>query len=138
MARKASRAIGFASTAAILAAALGGCTIGQRAEAVYFQQHQVLAALTAAIDAIEPRDPELADVLYDTEDGLNVACAPLWSAGNRRIRQQEIDGSLKWEVFQSLDDCAAKTREVERMIWRVAPDTARLYLHGLGRKPEAR
>ncbi|MEE8505205.1 MAG: hypothetical protein V3S40_03180 [Kiloniellales bacterium] len=109
-------------------ATLAGCSTGVRAEALYMYQHRTLAALTTAIDMVEPKDPDLADRLYDTEDELQAACAPLVEAGNRRFHAQEIDRDLQWRVYQSLDGCANKTHEVERMLWAVNPESARRYL----------
>ncbi len=43
--------------AAFLAVVLSACSIGSRAEALYFFQHRLLAALTSTIIAVEPDDP---------------------------------------------------------------------------------
>ncbi len=123
--------------AAFLTAALAGCAVGERAETLYLYQHRLLVALTTAIVAIEPHDPELAGRLYDSEDALNTACQALWQAGSRRIEAHEIDGGLRWQVFASLDACAEKTREAEALLRKVDPETAERYL-GDGNHPSAR
>ncbi len=130
MPRRVPRAIRLGLTAAFLAAAPSACTVGERAEALYFYQHRLLGALTSTINAVEPDDPDLADRLYDSEDELNSACRALWEAGERRIEAREIRDDLRWRVFAILESCAEKTREVEALIWRVDPDTARIYLGG--------
>ncbi len=134
MLRRVPRAIRLGLTAAFLSAALSACTVGERAEALYFFQHRLLAALTTTIDAVEPDDPDLADRLYDSEDELNTACRALWEAGERRVEAREIQDGLRWQVFTILESCAEKTREVEALIWRVDPDTARIYLGGPERR----
>ncbi len=86
------KAIRLGLTAAFLAAAPSACTVGERAEALYFHQHRLLAALTSTINAVEPDDPDLADRLYDSEDELISACRPLWEAGALRTESREILG----------------------------------------------
>ncbi len=83
MFRRVPRAIRLCLTAGFLAAAASACTVADRAEALYFYQHRLLAALTYTIDVVEPDDPDLADSLYDSEDELNSACRALWEAGAR-------------------------------------------------------
>ena len=123
MVRTTFRAIRLGLIAAILAAALTGCAVGERAEALYFYQQRLLLALTTAIVAIEPHNPELAGRLYDSEDELNTVCRALWQAGGRRIEAQEIEDGLRWQVLTSLDACAEKTREVEILLREVDPET---------------
>ncbi len=130
MSRRVPRAMCHCLTAAFLAAALSACSVGERAEALYFFQHRLLAALTNTIIAVEPDDPGLADRLYDSEDELNSACRALWEAAERRVEAREIGDGLRWQVFTILESCAEKTREVEALIRRVDPDTARIYLGG--------
>ncbi len=131
MPRRVPRAMCLYLTAAFLAAALSACTVGERAEALYFFQHRVLAALTSTITAVEPDHPELADRLYDKEDELYSACRALWEAGERRIKGREIEDELRWQVFVILDSCAEKASEIEALVWRVDPGTAEIYLGGL-------
>jgi hypothetical protein len=128
MFRRLLRTIRLGLTAAFLATALSACSIGEDAEALYFFQHRVLAALTSTITAVEPDHPVLADRLYDKEDELYSACRALWEAGERRIEGREIEDELRWQVFVILDSCAEKTSEVEALVWRVDPDTAEIYL----------
>ncbi len=130
MLRRVPRAIRLGLTAAFLIAALSACTVGDRATALYLHQHRILAALTNTIDSVEVDDPDLADRLYDSEDELNLACRALWEAAERRVEAREIGDSLRWQVFAILEPCAEKSREVEALIWRVDPDTARIYLGG--------
>ncbi len=130
MLRRVPRAIRLGLTAAFLAVAPSACTVGERAEALYFFQHRLLAALTSTIIAVEPDDPDLAERLYDSEDELNSACRALWEAGERRVEAREIQDGLRLRVFAILDSCTEKTREVEALIRRVDPDTADIYLGG--------
>ena len=137
MVRTMPRTASLGLIAAFLTAVLTGCAVGERAETLYLYQHRLLVALTTAIVAVEPHDPELAGRLYDSEGELNTVCRALWQAGSRRIEAQEIDGGLKWQVFASLDACAAKTREVETLLREVDPEAAERYLGG-GDHPSAR
>ncbi len=128
MFRRLFKTIRFGLTATFLAAALGACSIGEHAEALYYFQHRLLAALTSTIIAVEPDHPDLADRLYDKEDELYSACQALWEAGERSIEGREIEDELRWQVFVILESCEEKTREVEALVWRVDPDTAEIYL----------
>lgn len=107
-----------------LAAFLGACAISERAETVYMEQHHVTIALIEAITVAETEDPALADQLYGTETDLDEACAPLREASYRQMSGREMDGALQRAILDSLDGCAAKTREVEGLLWRVDPETA--------------
>ncbi len=104
-------------TAFGLIALLGACATGERAEAIYLQQHRATTALAETIVAAEAKDPELDD-----------ACAPLRQAGYRKLYGGEVDGDLQWLILDSLDGCAAKTQEVEVLLWRVDPETAKYFL----------
>ncbi len=110
--------------AAGLAAALGACAIGERAETIYMDQQHATTALINAIAVAEASDPALADRLYGTENDLDDACAPLREAGYRKMSGQEMDGALERAIWRTMDSCAAKTREVVSLLWRVDPDTA--------------
>jgi hypothetical protein len=110
--------------AAGLAAALGACAIGERAETIYMDQQHATTALIDAIAVAEANDPALADRLYGTENDLDDACAPLREAGYRKMSGHEMDGALERAIWRSMDGCAAKTREVVNLLWRVDPDTA--------------
>ncbi len=107
-----------------LAAFLGACAIGERAETVYMDRHHVNIALIESIAVAETEDPALADRLYGTESDLDQACAPLREASYRKMSGRELDGALEIAILDSLDGCAAKTREVEGLLWRVDPETA--------------
>ncbi len=107
-----------------LAALLGACALGERAETIYMEQHQVTIALIEAIEVAEADDPTLADQLYGTESDLDEACTPLREASYRKMSGREMDGALQRAILNSLDGCAAKTREVEDLLWRVDPETA--------------
>ncbi len=117
-------------TAFGLIALLGACATSERAEAIYLQQHRATTALTETIVAAEAEDPELAERLYGTELELDDACAPLREAGYRKLYGGEVDGDLQWVILDSLDGCAAKTQEVEVLLWRVDPETAKYFLGG--------
>ncbi len=121
----------FGLVAAFLSVVLSACSIGSRAEALYFFQHRVLAALTSTITAVEPDHPDLADRLYNKEDELYSACWALWEAGERRIKGREIEDELRWQVFVILDSCAEKASEIEALVWRVYPGSADIYLGGM-------
>ncbi len=110
--------------AAGLAAALGACAVSERAETIYMDQQYAATALIDAIAVAEAGDPALADRLYGTENDLDDACAPLREAGYRKMSGHELDGSLERAIWRSMDGCAAKTREVVSLLWRVDPDTA--------------
>jgi hypothetical protein len=134
---RAPRAIRYGLIGVSLTAALGGCTIAQRAEMLYFYQQRLVTALTTAITLAESEDPELADRLYDSEDELNAACRPLWEAADRRIEEREIESDLRWQVFTALESCTERTREVKNLLWDVDPDTAEIYLgSGADRSPD--
>ena len=107
-----------------LAAFLGACAISERAETIYMDQHRVTIALIEAITVAEADDPALADRLYGTETDLDEACAPLREASYRKMSGRELDGALQSAILDSLDGCAAKTREVVGLLWRVDPATA--------------
>ncbi len=117
-------------TAFGLIALLGACATSARAEALYLQQHRATTALTETIVAAEAEDSELAERLYGTESELDDACAPLRQAGYRKLYGGEFDGQLEWAILDSLDGCAAKTQEVEILLWRVDPETAKYFLGG--------
>lgn len=126
--RTTSRMIRLGLIAALLAMALTGCAVGERAKTLYLYQHRLLVALISTIDTIEPHDPELADRLYDSEDELNTVCRALQQASSRRIEGHEIEGGLRWRVFASLNACAEKAREVETLLREIDPETAQRYL----------
>ncbi len=117
-------------TAFGLIALLGACATSERAEALYLQQHRATTALTETIVTAEAEDPELAERLYGTESELDDACAPLRQAGYRKLYGGKVDGELGWAVLDSLDGCAAKTQEVEILLWRIDPETAKYFLGG--------
>ncbi len=117
-------------TAFGLIALLGACATSERAEALYLQQHRATTALTETIVAAEAEDPELAEHLYGSESELDDACAPLREAGYRKLYGGEVDGGLEWAILDSLDGCADKTQEVEILLWRIDPETAKYFLGG--------
>ncbi|MFQ6018724.1 MAG: hypothetical protein ACE5KF_11080 [Kiloniellaceae bacterium] len=114
--------------ATVIVAVLGGCTLNERAEAVYLRQQRASTALIEAIVAAEDENPALAESLYDTEAAFNDVCAPLRRASYRRLYAEEIEGDLEWAIFLALEDCASKTGDVERLLWQVDPENARYYL----------
>ena len=99
-----------------------------QAESTFLRQQQVLMALTTAILAVEMDDPDLASALYTMEEELGDACDALWQVAERRLQDGEIDGALKWGVFRSLDGCAEKAGEAERLLWKAYPEAAQHYL----------
>jgi hypothetical protein len=111
-----------------LAAALGGCALGDRAEAVYLRQHTAATALAEAIMAAEAEDPARVAAFYDAEDDLSTACAPLREASYRRMNGEAMDGALRAAILGSLDTCEARTAAVEAILWRADPQTARYFL----------
>ncbi len=117
-------------TAFGLIALLGACAISERAEAIYLRQHRATTALNETIIAAEAENPELAERLYGTESEFDNACTALRRAGYRKMYGGEFDGGLEWAILDSLDGCAAKTQEVEALLWRVDPETAKYFLGG--------
>jgi len=111
-----------------LTALLGACAISDRAETIYLDQHRATTALIEAITVAEVEDPALAERLYGTETDLDDACAPLREASYRKMSGEELDGDLQSAILDSLDGCAAKTREIERLLWRIDPETAAYFL----------
>ena len=111
-----------------IVACLGGCATGPDAKAVFLQQHRALAALTEAITVAELEQPELADRLYGTEEALSAACAPLQTAGHKKMADEAISPALGLVVVRTLSDCAQMTQEVERLLWQVDPETAGYFL----------
>ncbi|MCH8035813.1 MAG: hypothetical protein IIC53_01670 [Proteobacteria bacterium] len=117
-------------TAFGLIALLGACALSERAEAIYLQQHRATTALTETIVAAEAENPELAERLYGTESEFDDACAPLRQAGYRKLYGGDGEGEVAWAILDSLDGCAAKTQEVEILLWRVDPEIAKYFLGG--------
>jgi hypothetical protein len=120
--------IGRCCAALGLLALLGACATSERAEALYLQQHRATTALTETIVVAETEDPALAERLYVSETELDEACAALREAGYRKLYGDRVDSALEWAIVESLDVCAAKTQEVEILLWRVDPETARYFL----------
>lgn len=119
-------------TAFGLIALLGACALSERAEAIYLQQHRATTALTETIVVAEAENPELAERLYGTESEFDDACALLRQAGYRKLYGGDGDGEgeVAWAILDSLDGCAAKTQEVEILLWRVDPEIAKYFLGG--------
>lgn len=117
---------------------LGGCTVGQRAETLYYRQHRALTALTFAITTAEIHDLDLAERLYDREDELYSACALLLQASTRNEHDQGIEMGLKWRILRSLDTCAQKTREIEHLLKRLNTGAALYYLNSIGHDARGR
>ncbi|MEM7225199.1 MAG: hypothetical protein AAF495_19630 [Pseudomonadota bacterium] len=111
--------------AMILATGLAGCMQG---EEVFLRQNQASTALAYTIMDLETTQPESVDELYDAEQELARACAPLQKAGVLGMRQEEISLGLRLEIFDALDDCAAVSHEVESLVWQLDPEIARTYL----------
>lgn len=138
---------GRPTAALLLVALVGGCAVQDRAEALYYRQHRVAAALAESIVAAEPEDPVLTDRLYDAEDALNGACAALREAGYRRFNGEDIGDDLRWQIVDSLDACAAQADRTAALLRRVDPAVAGFYLDtprvttadsGAARRPEQR
>lgn len=112
-----------------LAAPLAGCATGTEGQAIYIKQHQVSIALTQAlISATEVDDPRMMDALYNGEDALNTACAPLQEAGYKALNKEAVGPLLELKAFYSLETCKTRTREIEDLLWRIDPKTAHHYL----------
>ena len=120
-----TRALRGGLAAVILGAGLIGCVQG---EELFLRQNRASAALAYTIMDVEVREPEAVERLYDAEQELSLACAPLQEAGARSIRQEEIGIGLHLEIFGALDHCAAVCHQVERLVWQVDPEIARTYL----------
>ena len=109
----------------IMITGLAGCTQG---EEVFLRQNRASAALAYTILDIETTAPDAVDDLYDAEQELAQACAPLQEAGARGIRQEEIGLGLRLEILGALDHCETVSTEVEALVWRTDPEIARTYL----------
>jgi len=120
--------LGRPTAALLLTVLVAGCAVGDRAEALYYRQHRIAAALADSIVAAETEEPALAAQLYSAEDALGTACDPLRQAGYRRLRGEAIDDELRWRIVDTLDICAAETERTEALLLRVDPATAGFYL----------
>lgn len=86
--------------------------IEDRVATVFTYQNQVSAALAQSIVEAEAADVSIVDALYVIEEQLNEACAPVQEAGRRHIDGEAITGLLQIAVFNTMEDCEAKTDEV--------------------------
>lgn len=98
-------------------------------EEVFTSQHRAITAITEAIQVAELENPEIVDELYAAEDELNEACGPLQEVGSLKIIDKTVSFFLKLTSIFSLNSCEEKAREVEELIWRLDPETARYYLN---------
>jgi hypothetical protein len=114
--------------AVALALALAGCAMRAEGDAVYMKQHRASIALTQAVLAAELKNPEVVDLLYDSETALNLACKPLQEAAYRKLIKEPVDPMLKLRAYGALDSCENKAREIEDLLWRIDPQTAGHYL----------
>ncbi len=111
-----------------LAAALAACASRAEGDLVYLKQHQASVALTQALLAAEVENPAAIELLYYNEAALNKACAPLQEAAYLSLNDKPVDRGLKMRAYGALDTCAARTREIEDLLWRIDPQTAGHYL----------
>ena len=111
-----------------LAFVLAGCATRSEGDLVYLKQHRASVALTQALLVAELENPEIVDLLYDSETALNAACAPLQEAAYRKLNNEPVDPVLKLKASGALDACDAKAREIEDLLWRIDPETAGHYL----------
>ncbi len=108
-----------------LVAVLGGCAFGDHVEAVFQQQHKVLYALTQIIDAAESDAPERVGSLYVTEASINQACAPIQQLGIKKMYGDRIDFALKVSAYSATAECERKAGEVESILRRAKPESAK-------------
>lgn len=95
---------------------------------IFTSQHRAMTAITEAIQVAEIENTEIVDELYAAEDELNEACRPLQEVGSLKIIGETISFFLKLASVFSFDSCEEKAKEVEELIWRLDPETARYYL----------
>lgn len=124
--RPAPRPLGLVAVA--FAGILAGCAYRERAEAVYLYQHRAHSALVVTIDDLQETDPALSARLYEAEEELARACAPIQEAGQRTIFGKEVDRSLELAVMSSLDECEATAAEVEAVVRETNPEFAQQLL----------
>lgn len=95
--------------------------IEERVTTIFTAQNQVSAALAEKIIEAEVENVAILDALYAVEEQLNDACAPVQEAGRRHIDGEALSGMLQINVFNTMDDCEAKTEEVAYYV-RLARD----------------
>ena len=86
--------------------------IEERVATIFTYQNQVSAALAESIVEAESDNMAILDALYAVEEQLNDACAPVQEAGRRHIDGEALGGMLQINVFNTMDECEAKSEEV--------------------------
>lgn len=113
----------------VLSMSITACTATrERGEEIFRSQHSVTVAIIEAIQIAEMENPEIVDELYAAGDELNEACESLQETGFLKFMGKAAGFFLKLMSFFSFDNCEEKTKEVEELIWRLDPETARYYL----------
>ena len=85
-------------------------------------------ALTHAVMAAEFDNPDVADMLYESESALNQACGALQSVAYRKSNNETVYPWHHMAAYGALETCSAQIHAVEDLLWRVDPETAEHYL----------
>lgn len=102
--------------------------IEERVAAIFTYQNQVSATLAQSIVDAETDNVLMLDALYAVEEQLNEACAPVQEAGRRHIDGEALGGMLQINVFNSMDECEAKTEEVAYFVRLAQKDYAESFI----------
>ena len=113
---------------AIVLGVLAGCAVSERSETVFMQQNRTATALAEIIMEAEAKSSHRVDRLYQVENSLIEACAPLNRAAGRKMIGKPVQLDVQLAVAGSLDRCEAEAARVERLVRRLSPDLARLYI----------
>ena len=116
------------ATALALVGLIAGCVHSERGESVFIEQNKAAAALGTMLMDAEMQNPSKADRLYDAESTLASACEPLRKAAQQKMAGKDIGFELRHLIFNSLDQCAAETKRVEKLVWETDPAVGRFYL----------
>lgn len=114
--------------AIVLFAMLAGCAQSDRGERIFTRQNRAAAALATVILEVEKKTPHRTEPLYDSESRLDEACAGLREAALRMMNGEPVGPRSKMRALASLDECAAETKRIERLVRRANPEVARFYL----------
>lgn len=114
----------------VSAAMLAVAACSQSGERVFTRQNQAASALATLGMEAETKSPRKfdLDLIYDAEDQLHEACAPLRKVASTRMSGQEVGFDTQLVALASLDRCETETTRVEGFIWKASPTVARTYL----------
>lgn len=114
----------------VSAAVLAVAACAQTGERVFTRQNQAASALATLGMEAETKSPRKIDLdmIYDAEDQLHEACAPLRKVASTRMMGRDVAIDTQLVALVSLDRCETETTRVEGFIWRASPTVARTYL----------